>query len=57
MLSNIGLDLTAAVSLVAGWLGHAYLWTKVKVWINGAEAEAAKLKAQAQALEARVKKL
>ncbi len=47
------LDLALALG---GYLLSVFTWSKLKVWINGAEAEAAYLKARADALLATVKR-
>jgi hypothetical protein len=39
----------------AGYAAAIYTWPQFRAWINGAEAEAAKLKAQAEALLTRAK--
>lgn len=47
----------AGISVAAGWVAHAYVWPTLKLWVNGAEAEATALKARADALLARIKRL
>jgi hypothetical protein len=42
--------------VVAGYALSILTWSKVKVWVNGAEAEATSLKTRADALLATVKK-
>ena len=42
-------------ALAGGYVASIYTWPKVKVWVNGAETEIAKLKAYVKALEARIK--
>ena len=46
------------LALIAGGYAVAiFTWPKVKVWVNGAEAEAENLKALADAILATVKKV
>ena len=45
------------LSLVfGGYVLSIFTWSKLKVWVNGAEAEATSLKAKASVLLATVKK-
>jgi hypothetical protein len=39
----------------AGYAAAIYIWPQLRAWINGTEAEAVKLKAQAEALLTRAK--
>ena len=41
----------------AGYAASIYSWPAVKVWINGATAEVADLRARAVALESRIRAL
>ena len=36
----------------AGYVGSIYSWPKIKIWVNGAQAEVANLEAKAAALKA-----
>jgi hypothetical protein len=40
------------VVFVAGYVGSIYSWPKIKIWVNGAQAEIANLEAKAAALKA-----
>ena len=42
--------------VVCGYVLSVLTWSKLKVWVNGAEAEATSLKTKADALLATVKK-
>lgn len=42
--------------LIGGYVASIYTWPRLKVLINGAQAEAAKLRAKADALISAVKK-
>jgi hypothetical protein len=47
------LDLIVSIAAFAGGYAAAiYTWGRLKVWVNGAQAEAARLKARADALAA-----
>jgi hypothetical protein len=39
-----------------GYILSVFTWSKIKVWVNGAESEAGSLKAKADALLAAVRK-
>jgi hypothetical protein len=41
-----------AVLFVAGYVASIYSWPKLKVWINGTQAEIASLEAKAAVLKA-----
>lgn len=41
-----------AVVFAAGYVASIYSWPKIKVWVNGAQAEIAGLEAKAAALKA-----
>ena len=41
-----------AVLFVAGYAASIYSWPKIKVWVNGAQAEIANLEARVAALKA-----
>lgn len=45
------------LAFAAGFAASVYSWPLIKVWINGVTAEAATLRAQAMALESRIKAL
>lgn len=49
MLIGIG------IAFIAGYVVCIFTWSKVKVWVNGAQKEADKLRAKADALAAAVK--
>jgi hypothetical protein len=40
------------VLLAAGYVASIYSWPRIKVWVNGAQAEIANLEAKAAALKA-----
>jgi hypothetical protein len=40
------------VLFAAGYVGSIYSWPKIKIWVNGAQAEIANLEAKAAALKA-----
>ena len=46
-----------AALFATGYAASIYSWPAIKVWINGVTAEAAKLRAKAVQLEARIKAL
>jgi hypothetical protein len=41
-----------AVVFAAGYIASIYSWPRIKVWVNGAQAEIASLEAKAAALKA-----
>ena len=40
------------VLFAAGYVGSIYSWPKIKIWVNGVQAEVANLEAKAAALKA-----
>lgn len=46
-----------ALALIAGYVVAIFTWSKLKIWINGAQVEGENLKAKADALLATIKKL
>jgi type II secretory pathway pseudopilin PulG len=48
-------SIVAIAIFAAGYAAAITTWGRLKAWINGAEAEAARLKSQADALVARAK--
>jgi hypothetical protein len=46
-----------ALVLIVGYVVAIFTWSKFKIWVNGAQAEAENLKSKADALLATVKKL
>ncbi|ACI92731.1 hypothetical protein OCAR_5600 [Afipia carboxidovorans OM5] len=46
-----GLQITFSIALfVGGYVASIYTWTRLKVIVNGAQAEAEKLRAKAKAI-------
>jgi len=45
------------VAFIGGYAASIYSWPKLKVWINGAQAEAEALRAKADALIDALKKI
>jgi hypothetical protein len=41
-----------AVVFAAGYIASIYSWPKIKIWVNGTQAEIASLEAKAAALKA-----
>jgi hypothetical protein len=41
-----------SVALAAGYVASIYSWPRIKLWVNGAQAEIAGLEARAAALKA-----
>jgi hypothetical protein len=48
-------SIVAITIFAAGYAAAIATWAQLKTWVNGAEAEAARLKSQADALVARAK--
>ena len=46
-----------AVLFAAGYIVSIYSWPKIKIWINGASSEAARLRQKASQIEAKLRSL
>jgi hypothetical protein len=49
--------IVASAVFATGYVASIYTWPSIKVWVNGAESEAAKLEARADALVPKAKSI
>jgi hypothetical protein len=45
------------VLFAAGYIAEIYSWPKIKIWINGASSEVARLRQKASQVEAKIRSL